>query len=552
MFVKIYSLMRWTFAIVFLFGFFTNLVQLGLPLYTMQVFDRVIPSGHLPTLIALTLLLGFITLCSLFIESSRGLLLASCSRRFGEAFDSSVAVYSLVELKDGVSLADVDKVRAFITGPAITAFLDLPWTVIYLMALFTIHIAIGLYVLVCFGVLLALASLGRYILAARETTFKRTYTNFNNSLASITTQPATLSAMGLLPGMLNTLIMARVDALGAQQILTNRVVWSDSLSRTVRSLMQLGILALATVLVVDQKVNAGAIVASSMIFTKAIAPIERLNSSYSVLQSTLRSWRRIVAADRPIATLPKKVTMPAINGHLTLSDVTLYPSKSHKPVIDRLTLDIKPGGVHIIVGVAGAGKSSLARLMCGAQRPTRGSITLDGMALERYDVTQLSREVGYLPQRTATRAMPVLQFISRGEAGGEQHVFEAASLTGADSIIRLLPDGYQTILSADSETVSAGEYRRIALASAIYKAPPLLILDEPMLDMDDLGEHDVVELIRHLKTKSTTLIIVSKSPKLLHLADEIIYLDRGRVAAITDPRSIRDRWIHAASQSAGE
>ena len=533
--------------IVLVFGFFMNVVQLGLPLYTMQVFDRVIPSGHLPTLAALTILLGFITVCSLFIDCSRGLLLASCSRRFGAMFDASIAVYSLVERKDEVSLADVDKVRAFITGAALTAILDLPWTVLYLAALFLIHIVIGLYVLVCFGVLLALAGLGRYIVAARETAFQQTHTHFGHSLASITLQPATLSATGMLPGLFDALMRTRVNALGAQQALASRIVWFDSLARTIRSVMQIGILALAAVLVVYQEVNAGAIVASSMIFTKAIAPIERLNSSISMLQTTLRAWRRIAATDHPIATLPRKVTMPAISGRLTLTDVTFYPSRSHKPVIDRLSLEIKSGGVHFIVGNAGAGKSSLARLMCGAQRPTRGSVTLDGMAIEKYDITQLSREVGYLPQRTTTRLMPVIQFISRGEPGGEQHVFEAASLTGADSIIRLLPEGYQTMLSADSETVSAGEFRRIALASAIYKAPSLLILDEPMLDMDERGEHDVVELIRHFKARNATLVVVAKSPKLLHLADELIYLEQGRIAAIADPRTTRERRVQAAS-----
>ena len=535
------SCLRVNVAIATLFSFMLSAIQLGLPLYTMQIFDRVIPSGHLPTLAAITLLLAFVTVSSLFLDASRGNLLTRCSYTITSIFEDEVTKASLLERREGASLIDVDNVKTFVSSPSFLILLDLPWTILYFLVLLFIHSLVGLYVFTCFLLLVGVSTANRTLLKSSERTSQAKAKQVALSFTTIVDQPTTIRAFGLLPGSVASLIQSRANYSLAHLKHQGRVAWTDATMRAVRSSMQIGILALAATLVVFQELNAGAIVASSMLFTKAIAPLERLNYSITTFQTALGSWRRLAASQSHALAFPEKIVMPPISGNITLAAVSLFIVGREKAVLDRVDLEIRPGRLHVIVGSEGAGKSALARVIAGIEKPTRGSVMLDGMALHNYSSAQLGSELSYLPQATLLKPMSMSQYICRGSEPNNAALFKAAQLTGADNVIRELSEGYQTLLVADAPCVSSSQLKRIALASAVYNEPRLLILDEPMIGLDEKGEHDVLGVIRHLKSVGTTLIVISKSTQLLHLADELILIENGRIAGITDCLALRSR-----------
>ena len=195
----------------------------------------------------------------------------------------------------------------------------------------------------------------------------------------------------------------------------------------------------------------------------------------------------------------------------------------------------------MVVGAEGSGKTTLLHLIAGAYLPIRGTVKLDGMEYRNYDFSQLSSSIGYLRQNVVFRSAPIARMICKGSHIDECAMFEATRLAGIDQVVRQLPHGYGTLLSSESLQLSTGELRRISLASAIYRMPKLLLLDEPMSGLDENGEHDVINIIRQFRELQHTVVVVSKSTQLLHLADELVLLDKGRVKGITSGEALRTR-----------
>ena len=536
---KVRSITANTILTAIAFGFFLHLVQLGTPLYSMQVFDRVVPSSHLQTLAALTILLLFVTACSLFIDASRGILLARCSHRIAAALEKAVSDRLVAQIPSTFGYNDLDVIKSFISSHTMIALLDLPWTFLYVASLFYIQFEVGAYAIVCITVLLSTSFISRCFLTNIETMFHATDASAQKLMISMGQQPFINPATGRLSGLLIRVHKARLKTGDIQERLKARQAWLEAANRSLRSAMQIGVLAIATVLVVFQEVNAGAIVASSMIFTKAVSPIERLSSSVGTLRAFQRAWRQLSAECKSPRWQPTSMYMPAITGSLQLESVSLVSPPRIGPTLSAITLTLRPGALYVIVGSEGAGKSSLARILCGAERNYHGAVKLDGMSFSNYSLEQLNREIGYLPQHLIVRPMSVFEFIGRDSAADERAVFEAANTTGADAVIRQLSHGYQTQLYDDGVGVSHGQLRRIALASAIYGNPNLLVLDEPMLGMDEQGEHDVVEVVKKFKASGKTTVVVSKSVHFVHLADELILLEQGRIMGITNGSSLR-------------
>ena len=535
------GLLRKSVSAAVCFGFVLNIIQLGLPIYTMQVFDRVVPSGHLATLAALTILLGFATICSAFVDVSRSLLLSACSSRIGLLFDRAVSLHTLIEGRETVTLRDVDLVRNFLAGPSLLALSDLPWTLVYMAALFYIHPILGIYTVSCFTALIGSALVARYLVSSAEAASYDSSRAFNHQLASLTQQSSDFGATGVTPGLLNDFFLARNNTIRTQRTLQGKQAWIDGVTRANRSGMQIAVLALAAVLVVLQDVNAGAIVASSMLFSRAVAPVERLSANLAILRATERSWRKLRAFFRNKPPQGSRVKVPQILGEVKIEGVSVSALPRSRPALDTVTLELKAGNLHVVVGAEGSGKTALLHLIAGAHQPTKGTVKLDGMEYRNYDLGQLSCAIGYLRQNVVFRSIPIANIICKGSDIDETAMFEATKLAGVDQIVRQLPNGYGTLLSSNSLQLSTGESRRIALASAIYRTPQLLLLDEPMSGLDENGEHDVINIIRHFRELQHTVVVVSKSAQLLHLADELIFLDKGRVKGITSGEALRTR-----------
>ncbi|MGY2734594.1 type I secretion system permease/ATPase [Sphingomonas sp. UYP23] len=521
------------------FSALINLLYVAPTIYMLQLYDRVVPTQGLQTLLFLTAVLLFALITLSLLDSIRTRLLV----RAGIQLDATLAPLILDATLGRPELAtarqalrEFDTMRGTLTGPGILALFDAPWVPIYVIVAFIVHPLIGAMAVAGCVVLPLIAWANE---RATGSKLRQAQTSAGQSYAS---QDATLGfaesvrALGMRRAMVRRQLRQREAMLTAQSDANFAASGYMTGTKFTRLALQSLALGLGALLAVDNQISAGAIFASSFLIARALAPIEMLigtwrqlvlaRSSYGMLESLLAG-----ASDRVPLT-----QLPAPMGGLTIENLIILNDTRDAAIINGVSMAVSPGEVIAIVGPSGAGKSTLVRAIAGALTPDRGTVRFDDASASDWEPERLAQYIGYLPQDSALFAGSVAANIARftGELGGDRSAIDAgvvaaATSVGADALIRHLADGYDHQLGLGGRGVSAGQAQRIALARAVYGDPRILILDEPNAHLDADGDAALIEALSNLKAARRTILIVSHKLGILPVVDRIVVLRDGRI-----------------------
>ncbi|WP_145722098.1 type I secretion system permease/ATPase [Mesorhizobium tianshanense] len=514
-----------------------NVLALTGSFFMLQVYDRVIPGRSLPTLVGLAVFAGTLFVFQGVLELIRSRLLV----RIGMALDAQLsgqAYTALMHLPlrtklagDGLqSLRDLDQVRSFLSSPGPIALFDLPWMPLYLAICFLFHFWIGMTALAGAVILFSLT-----LFAEARTREPARRANgqaaARNTLAEATRRNAeVLQAMGF-----GTRIAERWSSVNADYLNTNAKA-SDlagtlgTLSKVLRMMLQSGILAIGAYLVIHQEATAGIMIASSIMMSRALAPIELAIAHWKGFVTARQAWARLTQL---LALLPKtttSVSLAAPISALAVEGLSVTPPGEPRVVVQDVTFALEKGAGLGIVGPSASGKSSLVRAIAGIWLPVRGTVRLDGATLDQWSPEELGNHLGYLPQDVQLFDGTIAENIARFEPQApSDKILEAARAAGVHDLVTHLPEGYETRVGEAGSALSAGQRQRVALARALYGDPFLVILDEPNSNLDAEGEAALTEAIQGVRARGGIAVVVAHRPSALASLDQILVMANGRI-----------------------
>jgi PrtD family type I secretion system ABC transporter len=531
---------RSAFMATAVFSFFLNLLMLVVPLYMLQVFDRVLSSRSEETLLMLTVIAGFMLLVLGVLETVRTRLLVRTGVRF-EGLLKDRVFSAVFERHLGApggtrmqALQDLDTLRQFLTGAGLFALLDAPWAPIFIIVIFILHPWLGTAALIGAIVLLALAvanemATSRPLRVAAEQSIKA-----NNFGEASLDHAETLKAMGMLDGIRQRWYEYRQGTVAYQARASDRAAFVLAGTKFFRLYLQVLILGMGAYLVLQQLITPGAMIAAAILLGRALAPVELAVSN----------WRGFVGARSALARLKELlVAVPAPGASMSLPKpeglvefdqvISVAPGGDPAaPILKGVSFQLMPGEALGVIGPTAAGKSSMARLLVGVWPTLRGSVRLDGVEVYEWSRSDLGRYIGYQPQDVALFDGTIAENIARfGEVDSEA-VVDAAQKARVHDLILRLPQGYDTRVGADGHVLSGGQCQRIGLARALYRDPVLVVLDEPNANLDQPGEQALLESIAELKEAGKTMVIIAHRPSILASVDSILHLNNGVVQTL--------------------
>ncbi|WP_238273031.1 type I secretion system permease/ATPase [Methylobacterium cerastii] len=516
-----------------------NVLYLTGSFFMLEVYDRVIPSRSVPTLIGLMVLALALYAFQGGLEMLRARILARTGASLDEALSDRVFdVVVQAPLKgampgDGLlPLRDLDGLRGFMSGSAPGAFFDLPWMPIYLFICFLFHPLIGVAALVG-----AMVLAGMTLLTDRATRQpSQTSTSHGmrrNGLAEAGRRNAeVLAAMGMQGRFATRWAEANRDYLRAQQSVSDVAGGYGTGSKIFRMALQSGVLALGAWLVINNMATGGIIIASSILVSRALAPAELAIANWKGFVQARQSWARLSDLLARIPATPALHTLPAPQASLTVESVSVAPPGVSRVVVQDLSLSLRAGQGLGIIGPSASGKSSLVRALVGVWPAIRGKVRLDGAALDQWSSAALGPHLGFLPQEVELFAGTVAENIARFDpAAASSAVIAAAQAAGVHELVLRLPEGYDTRIGEGGAGLSAGQRQRIGLARALYGDPFLVLLDEPNANLDTEGENALTQAILGVRRRGGICIVVAHRPSALAAVDLILMMADGRAQA---------------------
>ena len=529
------------------FSLVLNLLMLVPALFMLQVFDRVLTSRSIETLVMLGVLSVGALLFMAYLDVIRARLLTAAAVSLEKHLGPRVladmirrhAAPGAGEAPYG--LRDVNSLRTFLTGPGILSLFDAPWAVIYVLIIFLFHPLLGAIAL---GGALAMLGLGvlneklsRQPLEAMQLEARTAGRFADQSI----TNAEVARALGMVESLARgwefnnrKVLESQLQANRASSVLTGA-------TRFLRQFLQVAMLAAGAWLVIEQTATAGVMIAATILLGRALAPVETTIAGWKGLVDARSAYGRL---NQMLATEPrdKEITeLPPPIGELAVERAIFGFRGQERPVIKAVSFKLNAGQALAIVGPSAAGKSTLARLIVGLWKPLSGNVRLDNADIFSWPRERLGPYVGYLPQDVELFAGTVSQNIARMGEVNSTAVVEAAKWAGVHEMILRLPQGYDTPITQGIDLLSAGQRQRVALARALYGNPRLVVLDEPNSNLDAEGEAALIEAIRRMKAKRVTLVVVTHRSRLLTVMDLILVLHDGVIERIGPPSEVLAR-----------
>ena len=529
-----------------LFSLFMNLLLLVPSLYMLQVYDRVLSTGSVPTLLMLTLITTFLFIVFGGLEWLRSQVMIVASMRFdamlGPTIHDAIFARTLAtagRLASAQPLEDLDKVRQFITGPGLFALLDSPWVPIYVAVMFVFHPWMGAAAVVSIAVLVAFTVWTEMATGALLQEANRANIAANQQTASHLRNAEAIAAMGMLPSLRERWLGERHAALDAQHRASARAGLISALSKTYRMTSQSLILGLGAYLAIRHEISPGMVIAGSILLGRALAPIDQLIGSWRTLTAARIGYGRLSELLKSHPPQPDAMPLPAIRGDFRIDKLVISPAGMRRPVIKEISLQIPAGSQLAVIGPSAAGKSTLLRALLGLHRPLSGSLRLDAVELAQYSREELGRSIGYLPQDVELLDGTIAENIARFGYIDPEAVVKAAQRAGVHEMIGAMPEGYETRLHGNF-TLSAGQRQRVALARALYGDPAVVILDEPNSNLDEAGNAALQQALTELRITGTTVVVVTHRTQLLEQMDSVLVLVDGRISCLGTPSQVAE------------
>jgi ATP-binding cassette, subfamily C, bacterial PrsD len=517
-----------------------NVLALTGSFYMLQIYDRVLSSRSIPTLVALSVLAIGLYLFQGGLEVVRSQVLVRIASRLDRRLttmthDAVIRLRSFVGSQGNPMqpLRDVDAIRNFLSGQAPVAILDMPWIPLYLAFVFLLHPILGWATLAGALFLISLTFLTERLMRA-PTEASSVASRQRWTLAEASEQNAeVLNAMGFAHRFMRRFQTASQDYLTANERLSDIVGSLTVVSRVFRLMLQSALLGLGAYLTIAGEMTAGAIIACSIAASRALAPIEVAIANWRGFVAARQSSQRLEAV---FASLPQRskplLLQPPSNG-LSIEGLAVAVPGTQTITLSNITFAVKAGAVVAVIGPSAAGKSTLARAITGVWPLARGAVRLDGAAYSSWSPEELGKHVGYLPQDVQLFDGTITENISRFEENPDSlKVITASQMACVHEMVLRLPNGYETRIGSGGSVLSAGQRQRIALARALYGNPFLVVLDEPNSNLDSDGEAALIKAIEGVKARGGIVIVIAHRPSVLGAADTVAVIGGGQLTAI--------------------
>lgn len=522
------------------FSALVNILYLSPSIYMLQVYDRVVPTQGALTLVFLTLIIAFALACLAALETVRARLLVLAGLRLDRLLSSDLLGRLMAQSRPAntaQAMREFDGLRAALAGPAALAFMDAPWTPIYVIVAFMIHPALGTLTIVG-GVLL----FGLAMLNERATKPDLLKAQRANAAAYASQESAAMNGEVVRAlGMRRSVIARHLEERNIGQSMQTEAQFKggrySALTKFFRLFLQSAALGLGAYLAIKGQISSGSIIAASILLSRALQPVEQL----------VGGWTSVIQARGALATLGElfektqpldidRTQLPTPLGAVELDRIVVRAPGREELVLKAVSLKIAPGESLGVVGASGAGKTTLARVIAGALAADAGTVRMDGANYSDWDADRLAEHIGYLPQDPSLLSGSVKDNISRFAAWRgmspdkvDQLAVEAATLAGVHELILKLPKGYDTPLAPGGRGLSAGQAQRVALARALFGNPTLLILDEPNSALDAEGEASLLRAIQGAKARGATILIVAHRTGILAGVDRLLVMRDGAI-----------------------
>ncbi len=544
------SNLRSAFVGVGLFSLAVNLLMLTGPLFMLQVYDRVLTSRSVPTLLALfALVVGLFLFLGAF-EALRARVLSRAGYWLDErlsplVFRGYVETGMGREAVPGKPLADLGTLRNFFSSPGLIGLFDLPWMPLYLAIVFLIHTQLGLLTLVGAGFVTVLAILNETATRAPLSDAMSQEVAESRFADQSFRNAETILPMGMLGNLAASWHAIHLRALSGAQKGGERGEFLSAASKACRLLLQSAILALGAYLAIRQEITPGMIVASSIIAGRALSPVDQVIGQWRNILRARQGYRRLKAhmAAHPARETP--LQLPDPEGHLEVRIARQFApgpadaSGKRRVILSNISFDLAPGDALGVIGPSTSGKSSLARLLVGAWKPDAGSVRIDGASLDQWDREALGRHIGYLPQSVELLAGTIGQNIARFDAQADEgEIVRAAKTAGVHEMILRLPEGYSTFVEGRAGVLSGGQIQRVALARALYGRPRLLVLDEPNSNLDAEGDAALTAAIETMRAEGSVVVVMAHRPSAIVAVNKVMMLVGGTVKEFGDKAEV--------------
>jgi len=527
------------------FSFFINLLFLVPAIFMLQVFDRVIPSNSQETLLVLLAGAGVALLILLLLDYVRNRL----QNVLGNIIDERLSppVVNAIVLKtaraphsaraDGIR--DVAALRTVFSANGLIALFDAPWVVIYVLVIWMFHPALGLGAAFSAALMLTLAWLNDRVTRRALEGLQKEGRRATQYVESSLRNAEVLQALGMTERLLERWRTLQNHVAALQNRASRSGVAFTAATRFLRQAIQIFMLGLGAYLVLTQQASAGVMIATTVLLSRAIQPVEQLVASWHMLIDARAAYQRLQELAKDFAPDEPRLTMPCPEGRLVVESISYRASGSDQPILLNIAFSLEPGEALAVIGPSAAGKSTLARLLTGVWAPATGKVRLDGADVAYWPREDLGPWIGYIPQDVELFDGSVADNIARLGKVDSETVVAAAKRANVHEMILTLAQGYDTQVGEHGLRLSPGQRQRIALARALYGDPRLVVLDEPNSNLDGAGEGALAQAMSGLRSAGVTSIVVTHRPALIAHVDKILVLDAGRVQQFGPAAEVR-------------
>ncbi len=546
---------RRAFISVALFSAVVNLLMLTGPLYMLQVYDRVLPSRSVPTLLALSAFLVVAYAFQGMLDLVRARLVvrtaALLDHHLGGEVHEAVVRLSIAKRDGGDAhspIRDLDQVRAFLTSSGPIAIVDLPWLPVFLLVCYLIHpwigvvATIGALVLFVTTLVTERTARGPVRAAALETSARQAV------IEATRRNSKSATAMGMSRALAKRWSATNGRYQRAIQSATDVVTTHTTSTRTFRLLLQSILLGVGAYLVVQNELMPGAMIAASVMMSRAMAPLETAIANWRGFVGARDSAHRLSALLKRLNMSASVTQLPPPAKNLEVGHISLAPAGADKPVLNNIHFSLNAGDALGIIGPSGSGKTSLLRVLVGIWPPLRGTVRLDGATYDQWERDQIGRHIGYMAQTAELFDGSIAENIARMDATPDNAaVLRAAEAAGLHDLIVRLPSGYDTPIGDDGHKLSAGQRQRVALARALYGDPFLVALDEPNANLDSEGEAALEQAVQSVKQRGGIVIVVAHRPTALAGCDQVLVVGNGTQLALGPRDDILNKVVRRAA-----
>lgn len=521
----------------------------------LQVYDRVLGSRSEETLAALFVLISGLFLLYGVLEFARGRAMARVGARLHAAMGKRTfaAVIERMALKRTETppgaLQDLEAVRSLFAAPVLLALLDMPWTPFFLASIFLFHPLLGWFCVAGGGLLVLIAVLNQVLTASKVAAAQKPALAAYGIARQAEQGGELIWAQGMTPVMASRWSNAQDEALVLSLRANDWTGTFSALTKALRLFLQSAILALGALLVLDGEITAGAMIATSILFGRALAPIEQAIGQWQLVQRGHSGWR---ALNQFLVAIPERAVptrLPPPEARLSVRGLSVVARKGEAPILHNINFDVAPGQVLGVIGRSGSGKTTLARAIVGVVPATTGEIRLGGAKLDRYTQQELGRYIGYLPQELSLFDASIAQNIAQMDLHPDpDRVVAAARKARVHDIVLKLPEGYDTRIGQGDAQLSGGQKQRLSLARSLYNDPVVLVLDEPNSALDAEGAEALNAAIVEMKQAGKAVLLMTHRPTAISVCDTLLMLDHGKIAAYGP----RDDVIASTLRNAGD